>query len=925
MDERKKKELIETAFDPSKEKNLDTKKLINVPVEDEKEIEHPLPEEGSFKRYEESIEIAKKIAKELITNDIYKKPVSILTNSEYTDIIKNGLTYFMSSGSGQQERTGLLSIAPALLTAMKIWQELTKKESSLTTKEKSNKDKLLENIKTGIDAMFNIIYRVKDWRNAPKLIPVFDASPFEYEGFSQGKDDEGLNGKSYIDSISWAVPVFLQILNMENIKTKENEEAFVFDKSLREQSKILAKWCLEYVSDCIVCGKNEEHLGWSFTKLDKNVGEKFAQAERSLYFTYAVSTIYLSFYIQYKKYIDALRILDEASSGTGGYAIKSFEFKLHNKYWNDKNDMVRWQSVVSEELKKKVKEINDLKLVCEELRLASEKLKKNIKELSENERRFEERELEENELDRKENEKKGKEKELEDKEEFVYKLEKIQEALEVLCEPNNAEKIDSLLVVFNNNNRINSKINDKAKGKSETKEIGQLSSLKFNLQLVAKDIWDIIKDKLEENFFYEDIKSTIAETAAMEKGGGQTNALFTGLLQIGIILNCAYDDEIRKVNQDEYEKMQGAMLLHVQKTQRFFDKLEKEGRSIVVDSLILRFMEKINENIEKKDKEKRELSDSELAEVLMKANIKVCSLTPMLLKTNSLLSEYVIKYPQKQMGESLLLISKKRRFESTKEKDDPFRWFWETDGYHAISNYYYVGAVFDFYAYYEKYEEAYVRRYKKMRDHLLDDNVLKKGAKKFYQEFLNEKKDLEKKHTEKMDELKKEYDKQKAIANDNVLGGQLVTIIEQVIVKSTFGNPDFLKNIIIGIRKQLAKELVERYKKYIPEEKKEYLVELEEPIALKDDGLFSLMQALFADVILNSAIAYKRKSDNTGDIESFSQNDLKKDGIQSAEYSLIGRKQLINDGLIGRLFSLMFKLFNWTVETDKNFQKKEDK
>ena len=848
----------ENAFlpDPRKRKNLDTSKPIDIRLKDEKDkkpIYHHLPKEGVFKQYEDLDIIASFIAKELLGEEIFS-PADI-SNIGYKDIINGGLIYFMSSEYGQR-RTGLLSIGPALLTAMKIWRAIPQ--------ESSNKSKLFANINVGIEAIFKIIYRDGE-HILNDDVPVFDASPYESDIFSKG-----LKGKSYIDSISWAVPVFLRILNMT--EKKDNKKGFVFDENLRKKSEFLAKWCLKYVNNCMVSNDSgKTPLGWSFTRLDKYKG-----AERSLYFTYAASTIYLSFYAEYEKYIEAFRTLDRESSNMDEDESNSddknkssvIRIELSEKYWENKNgELDREYEKVSVILEKAEAQEDD---------------------------------------------------KIEDFEENKNRLRAIKKALELLRDPDNADEIN-FLIAFNDENRITNEV--KTEGGLIDK-IGQLSRLKWNLEQVAAGIWDNIKDKLEEKFLYEDINATIAGNDAIENGG-QTNALFTGLLQIGIILNCAYDVKIKKEkSQKEYERMQDAMFLHVQRVQRFFDKLEGEGRSFGVDSLILRFMEKINEG----GGQSTGLSDMALAEKLRKANIKVCSLTPMLLKTNNLLSEYVIQYPQKQMGASLLRISQKRFFDKTNKDKERYRWFWETDGYHAISNYYYIGAIFDFYAYYRKYEQSYVKRYENMRQDLLRDLNFTDQVKKHYQNIADEKTQLIEEYQLMLKAKDEEIDKERAKVKKSEIGDNLVGNINRVIEEDSkyFDTPKFYARIIKGIREQLAKELVERYEEYKPEEDKAILEELKTPIAPKDDGLFSLMQALLADVILNTAIAYNRKPDSTGEIKEFSQDELKKAGIQSAEYTLIGRRQLIKDGLIGRLFSLMFSMFNWN-KADKISQKKEDK
>jgi len=178
-------------------------------------------------------------------------------------------------------------------------------------------------------------------------------------------------------------------------------------------------------------------------------------------------------------------------------------------------------------------------------------------------------------------------------------------------------------------------------------------------------------DILENNFVYDDFNFNIATAEAIQSGG-QTNALFAGLLHISICLYSTYnlvisfteDDGTGKFGQKAHEDMQNTMLLHVQRAQRFFNKLEEKGKAFGVDSLTLRFSEDYSNEADREGN----LTDRELAEKLRKQSIHITSLTPMLLKTNNLISQYVIRYPQKQMGESLIRIGEKRFYDRKKDR-----------------------------------------------------------------------------------------------------------------------------------------------------------------------------------------------------------------------------------------------------------------
>ena len=785
-------------------------------------IQHELPEAGAFKQYKNLEDIAKFIADELVSDDVFNE--DDITKAPYTQIIKEGRGFFMSHEQGQTH-TGLLSLCPAVLTAVKIWQKMP--ESPVRTK-------LLGAIKSSVNAIFKIIYR--DGTLSGDNV-VFDASPYESDAFTPGYE-----GRSYMDSISWAVPVFLRILHLTEIKkdSKERKETFVFDAGIRKKAKDLAKWCIKYVNNSVVWGTakgGERPVGWSYTRLSKPVG-----AGASLYFTYAASTVYLSFFATYDDLIAALRLLDKASKGDEESYVGPLIKKISEQYWDDKKELENALKVLDEKLKTGDSDYD---------------------------------------------------------EEFIGQVHK---ATRTLLDVKNADRLEALMF-FNDNKRITNE--SKESDEKAIAEIGQIGRLKWNLLNISADIWDKVKDKLEDKFLYDDFKATVAEPDAIENGG-QTNALFTGLLQIGIMINSAYDVVIENTRGAKaYQQMQDAMILHIQKTQRYFDKLEDKGKAFGVDSFVLRFSYDINEET---DKRADTLSDKELAVLLRKKNIRVCSLTPLLLKTNNIMSEFVIAYPQKQMSTSLARISEKR-FQDRKGK---YRWFWETDGYHAISNYYYVAAIFDFYDYYKKYEFRYVERYDKIKDDLLRDLGFAASVRDYYQELANEKASVIKEKDNEIAQAKAEVTSLKAenkeLADKMGVGDELVKNINKVMqVSEYFESPAFYKRLIGGLRNEFAKEAAGRYK---DKEAKEVILEkLRKPVAPNGNGVFDLFQALLADAVLQSAVAAGRKSGNP-----YVQPDevgTGMDNIHASEFVLKGGEQLVGNSLIGKVFAEMFSKFNW--------------
>jgi hypothetical protein len=814
------------------------------------------PKGGVFRQYEELEQIVEKIANDFLQNDVFNKSDDDLATKTYEDIIKNGLTYVMASGK-EKSRSGLLSICPAVLTAMKLWRELSveKGKSKIKKDTSDTRLKLMEHIKMGINAMLKIIYRGDNQPDDDDDAPVFDASPFEYD---ENTFTKGLNGRSYIDSISWAVPVFLKILNLTG---KDGTTAFT-DKNLRDKAKFLAKWCLNYINVSVIVRTDKEHsspIGWNYTRLKKPKG-----AKRSLNFTYAASTIYLSFYTEYVEIVDALRILDRVEELTENDDLK---IDISGEYWKN-------HSILESELKK----VEDF---CED--------------------------IEKEDIDDEEAKDPKKDKE---RSNAKAKFEKIRDALRVLCKSENIEKLNTFME-FNDDKCITNEPDVENDGSED--DVGAVSRLKWNLENVSADIWNKIGDKIKDKFFYDDHDLTDAKDEAIENGG-QTNALFSGLLSIGIILNSAYDEKVKnETNDTEYSKMQDAMLLHIQKTQRFFDDMEEKGNSFDVDTLILRFSQKITDGNEDADEYGPDaLSDQALAEQLRKHYIRVNSLTPLLLKTNNIISKYVIKYPQKQMGESLLQISKKRVRDN---KTNKILWLWESDGYNAVATYYYVDGIINFYEYYEKYERMYITYYDEMCAKLIDDIQYTTSVRKYCErrkkEFEEQKNDYIKKLEEKDTEIE---NLNKQLSQKNV-GNELVNILYRVIKDyEFFYTPEFYKKILEGMRKCLAEELVMKRYKSFSSKSKDSLEKLKKPIAINQENIdtngeiFSLLQALAADIILPSAVEAKKNSEgrvgNLGSDEGLNQK-------WPPDAVLKGGTLLINDGLINNWFASAFSKLGW--------------
>jgi hypothetical protein len=823
-----------------------------------KNFEHKTPANDVFKEYRDLSEISKSIARELIGDDAYEDvDESKLDKLEYTQIRDQGLLFFMSADAGFR-RTGLLSLLPAILTGIKLYStpESETKADALE-KIKKTKDELLSKITKGIEAVFKFIYRGNDWRKDSNRKPVFDASPYESDAFYTGSDKEGLNGRSYIGTISWAIILFLKIIYLVDDNKKP-----VFDKYRKEAEKLI-KWCLSYVNEAVLTfdakNKNDDDkdykrpVGWNFSKIvTSSRDEKVQRAQSSLYFTYEAASMYLAIYEEYKDIIYNLqtfnRVYDKYKDKEGIFPLKENKYHINNFKQAEEAIDVYAKTFSSQEEREQDDDLNNLK-----------------------------------------------------------------EALTVLkkCDKRKIEDYYS----FNDEKsaQYNGKIY-KVNELNDKKSLGSISQLKWNLEKISEDFWEKAKSLLEDNFVYDDFSFNVATAEAIQSGG-QTNALFAGLLHISICLYSTYDlvvyytedkDNSGRTGKKAYNDMQNTMLLHIQKVQRFFDKLQEKGKEFGTNSLILRFPETFSDEA----KEDGILTDLETAEKLRKQLIKITSLTPMLLKTNNLISQYIVKYPQKQMGEAIDRIGQKRFYDRKKDK---YCWFWESDGYHAMSNYYYVGAIFFFFFYYDTYEKEFISRYADLRKTLERDLDYTESVQAYYQKKADEVEQLEEKHKNELKAKDDEMKAELAKAKKSEIGAELVSNINKVVETAEyFDKPEFLRKIINGLRKQLANDISDRYKNRNQDE--EDLEELKNPIDPKDDSFFSLLQALAVDIILQSAIEAK-KDESVGKLKKGLGGSF--EGYKLAKVASIGGKKLIKEGLINMLLDkACMSQMNWNTERE---------
>lgn len=220
---------------------------------------------------------------------------------------------------------------------------------------------------------------------------------------------------------------------------------------------------------------------------------------------------------------------------------------------------------------------------------------------------------------------------------------------------------------------------------------------------VAKEIWRLTKDTLADHFYYNDLHTTLSEEdIAMAT---TSDALFNTVYIINIMLDAGLDEDLIlqkeiavtedavKEAEQEYNNLLDVCQLASQKAFRAYEKLKKIEKDYIVDQFLVGFNETFTVH-------------KELIKELRKRRMRVFSLMPLLIRTNNAISEYLIKYPQVNMKKYLGYILDNRYVENGKP-----RWIWELEGYFSCSNYYYVSALGEFYAYYEQYESEYIPHY----------------------------------------------------------------------------------------------------------------------------------------------------------------------------------------------------------------------
>lgn len=223
---------------------------------------------------------------------------------------------------------------------------------------------------------------------------------------------------------------------------------------------------------------------------------------------------------------------------------------------------------------------------------------------------------------------------------------------------------------------------------------------------VAKEIWRITQGEFADAFYYNDLHTKISREEI--EMATTSDALFNTVYIVNILLDAGFDKDLRRLwtiagqgddmksvsdAEQEYNNLFESCQMATQMAFRTYEKLQNHGKEYIVDQFLVGF----NENFD---------THKELIKDLRKRRMRVFSLMPLLIRTNNVISEYLVRYPQINMRKYLGYILENRYVEKRKSK-----WIWEKDGYFSCSNYYFILALGEFYAYYEQYEGKFIENY----------------------------------------------------------------------------------------------------------------------------------------------------------------------------------------------------------------------
>lgn len=167
-------------------------------------------------------------------------------------------------------------------------------------------------------------------------------------------------------------------------------------------------------------------------------------------------------------------------------------------------------------------------------------------------------------------------------------------------------------------------------------------------------------------------------------GRGKNNHVMNSLFAFATLINAGVDDDYASVGKTSIFQTIQFALTNIKKIYLTF---KDDRREDLIDSFSLG--------------EDRCPGDvSMIMQSWRKSGtISTYDLVPLYCNTYNLISNYVIKYPQKEMRENLVWLL---------ENKSPKGWYWTQEGFSINSNLYYIYALDSFYGYYRRYEADFL-------------------------------------------------------------------------------------------------------------------------------------------------------------------------------------------------------------------------
>lgn len=191
------------------------------------------------------------------------------------------------------------------------------------------------------------------------------------------------------------------------------------------------------------------------------------------------------------------------------------------------------------------------------------------------------------------------------------------------------------------------------------------------------------------------------------KNGQKNNCVIDTLLYIAILFNGGVDDDYEFMDYKEliYSNL-NYIVENIQKTLFTFRRNENDD---LICSYKLLFNEIYGEDYRGETKKLREALDG----------VGVYDIVPLLCNTYSIISRYLINYPQIEMKKFLSIIMEDVYY----RKEDDTAWYWPLKSFNVNNNLYYILALENFYEYHEIYEKKFIgnaREYERLQKEISD-------------------------------------------------------------------------------------------------------------------------------------------------------------------------------------------------------------